>query len=219
VSSKIVLRGLSLVLVFGAWELAGLKPISLAFPRFSETAVALVGLILDGTLLSAYGSTLQPFAIGIVICGVLGIGCGIAMGLSPRFEWLTLPIIIVLQTAPLAAIIPLITFLYGIGLTAKVFAVVLFAAPVIVLNSYQGIRNTNASLVEMCRSFLGTRRQEIMKVIIPYASGVIFAGLRLGVAAGFIGIVLAEWYTLSSLGTSSGLLQPRCSRRLAHHAS
>jgi NitT/TauT family transport system permease protein len=44
----------------------------------------------------------------------------------------------------------------------------------------------------MCRSFQGTRLQQIWKVIIPNASPVIFAGLRLGVAAGFIGVILAE---------------------------
>ena len=44
----------------------------------------------------------------------------------------------------------------------------------------------------MCRSFLGTRRQEITKVILPYASSMIFAGLRLGISGAFIGIVLAE---------------------------
>jgi NitT/TauT family transport system permease protein len=44
----------------------------------------------------------------------------------------------------------------------------------------------------MSRSFLGSRRQEITKIILPDASPVIFAGLRLGVAAGFVGVVLAE---------------------------
>jgi NitT/TauT family transport system permease protein len=44
----------------------------------------------------------------------------------------------------------------------------------------------------MSRAFQGTRLQEIWKVIIPNAAPVIFAGLRLGVAAGFIGVILAE---------------------------
>ena len=42
------------------------------------------------------------------------------------------------------------------------------------------------------RAFLGSRLQEVFKIVIPDASPVIFAGLRLGVAAGFIGVVLAE---------------------------
>ena len=54
------------------------------------------------------------------------------------------------------------------------------------------MRHTPASLLEMGHSFLGTRRQLILKIILPAASPVIFAGLRLGCAAGFIGAILAE---------------------------
>lgn len=183
---------ISFFLFFGLWELAGRWPISLAFPPFSETLLALLRMLADGSLLKAYISTLQPLIIGIVICGIAGIGFGIGMGLSRSMEWLSLPIFIILQAAPMAAIIPLITYMYGIGMTSKVLAVVLLAAPVIVMNAYKGIRNTNPSLIQMCRAFLGTRRQEVVKIILPHAAGLIFAGLRLGLAMGFIGIVIAE---------------------------
>jgi NitT/TauT family transport system permease protein len=98
----------------------------------------------------------------------------------------------VLQASPVAALIPLITYAYGIGITAKTVAVIMLAAPIIVLNSYKAVRHASPSLIQMCRSFQGTRLQEIMIVIIPNAAPVIFAGLRLGVAAGFIGVILAE---------------------------
>ena len=99
---------------------------------------------------------------------------------------------VILQAAPSAAIIPLITFIYGIDFAAKVFAVVLLGTPVIVLNSYRGIRNTPVSLVEMSQAFLANRRQRIWLVILPAASGLIFAGLSLGLAQGFTGAILAE---------------------------
>jgi ABC-type nitrate/sulfonate/bicarbonate transport system permease component len=70
--------------------------------------------------------------------------------------------------------------------------VVLLSAPVIVLNSYRGIANTPRSLLEMSSAFLATRWQRIWKVVIPAGSGLIFAGLRLGVAQGFTGVILAE---------------------------
>jgi NitT/TauT family transport system permease protein len=182
----------SFALFFGAWELAGRWPISAAFPPFSTTLVALGSMLVDGSLVKAYRSTLEPLAIGVVLCGVVGVGLGIGMGLSRTLEWFTLPIFIILQAAPMAAIIPLITYIYGIGVTAKVLAVVFLAVPVIVMNAYKGIRNTTPSLLQMCRSFLGTRRDEILKIILPHAAGLIFAGLRLGLAMGFIGIVIAE---------------------------
>lgn len=189
---RLVWQLISFALVFGLWELAGRWPISLAFPPFSKTFLALLRMTADGSLAKAYLSTAQPLIIGIVLCGIAGIGFGIGMGLSRTIEWFSLPVFIILQAAPMAAIIPLITYIYGIGLASKVLAVVFLAAPVIVMNSYKGIRNTNPSLIQMCRSFLGTRRQEIIKIILPYAAALIFAGLRLGLAMGFIGIVIAE---------------------------
>ena len=182
----------SFALFFGLWELAGRWPVSAAFPPFSAAFLALVEMLRDGSLLKAYLITLQPLALGIVLCAVAGIGFGIGMGLSRSVEWLSLPIFIILQAAPMAAIIPLITYVYGIGLTSKVLAVIMLAAPVIVMNSYKGIRNTPPSLLQMCRSFQGTRRQEVMKIVLPHAAGLIFTGLRLGLAMGFIGIVIAE---------------------------
>jgi NitT/TauT family transport system permease protein len=98
------------------------------------------------------------------------------MGLSDKAEWFASPIFIIMQAAPLAALIPLIVFAYGIGLTAKTLVVCIMAMPVIVLNSFAAVRHTPASLVEMGRSFLGDRRQIIQKVILPAASPVIFAG-------------------------------------------
>ncbi len=192
IASHLIWQLLSFVLFFGLWEIAGRWPISAAFPPFSQTLAALGQMAADGSLVRAYLSTFQPLLIGIALCGIAGIGFGIGMGLSRTVEWFSLPIFIILQAAPMAAIIPLITYLYGIGLTSKVLAVVFLAAPVIVMNSYKGIRNTNPSLIQMCRSFMGTRRQEVLKIVLPHAAALIFTGLRLGLAMGFIGVVIAE---------------------------
>jgi len=177
---------------FAAWEIAGRWPVSAAFPPFSATLHALLLMIVDGSLAKAYASTLQPLLIGLAVCAVVGVGFGIGMGLSRSVEWFSLPIFIILQAAPMAAIIPLVTYVYGIGLTAKVLAVVFLAVPVVVMNAYKGIRNTHPSLLQMCRAFMGTRRQQVLKIILPHAAGLVFTGLRLGVAMGFIGIVIAE---------------------------
>jgi NitT/TauT family transport system permease protein len=187
-----VSRTLSIAFVLALWEWAGRIPVSPTFPSFTRTTKALFGMLMDGSLVSAYGETLKPMAIGILICGVAGVGFGLAMGLSRRFEWATLPVWVISQAAPMAAIIPLITFVYGIGVAAKVVAVVIMAAPIVVLNAYTGIRNVNSSLVEMSRAFMATRSQQVFKVVLPAASGLIFAGFRLGLAQGLTGAVLAE---------------------------
>ncbi|MFC7493612.1 MULTISPECIES: ABC transporter permease [unclassified Nocardioides] len=187
-----VLRTASILFVLGLWEWAGRVPVSIAFPTCSETLSAFVSMIRDGTFAEAYAETLGPLLVGVGLAAAGGILAGLLMGLYPRAEWFGLPLFIVLQASPSAAIIPLITFVYGIGFTAKVFAVVLLSAPVIVLNSYRGIANTPANLMEMSSAFMASTHQRIWKIVIPAASGLIFAGLRLGLAQGFTGAILAE---------------------------
>ena len=189
---SLLLKLLSAFLVFGAWEIAGRIPVSFAFPTFIDSMAALWTLMVDGTLFVAYGETLKPLVVGVLISAFLGIGIGLGIGLSRRFEWLVSPIFIVMQTAPLAALIPLLVMVYGIGLTSKVFVVCIMAMPVIVLNTAGGVRNTPASMIEMGQAFLGTRLDIILKIVLPAASPIIFAGLRLGVSAGFIGAILSE---------------------------
>jgi len=137
-----LLKCLSALLVFGSWEIAGRVPVSFAFPTFLESMLALWVLIIEGTLFVAYAETLKPLVLGVLISGVLGIGIGLWVGLSKKFDWLVSPIFVVMQTAPLAALIPLLVMAYGIGLTSKVFVVCIMAMPVIVLNTGGAVRNT-----------------------------------------------------------------------------
>jgi NitT/TauT family transport system permease protein len=185
-------RILSIAFVLALWEWAGRIPVSPTFPTFTVTLEALGRMMADGSLFVAYGETLKPMIVGIGLCGIMGVGFGLAMGLSQRFEWFTLPVWVISQAAPMAAIIPLIVMIYGIGLGAKVVAVVIMAAPIVVLNAYTGIRNVSQSLIEMSRAFMASRTQRIVKIILPAASGLIFAGFRLGLAQGLTGAVLAE---------------------------
>jgi NitT/TauT family transport system permease protein len=186
------LRLLSFAIALAAWEYAGRLPVSPSFPTFLDTFTALVGMIADGSLIAAFGITLTPLALGIAISAFIGVAIGVAMGLSEKAEWFGVPIFIVMQAAPLAALVPLLVLAYGIGNTTKIFVVCIMAMPVIVLNSFKAVRHTPQSLLEMGRSLMGRQHQLIVKIILPSAAPVIFAGLRLGTAAGFVGAILAE---------------------------
>lgn len=192
VNPQVLWRVASIAALLLAWELAGRSEFNFAFPTFLETAAAFWEMVADGSMAAAYLKTLEPLVLGVAIALVGGVSAGVLMGLREEIEWLTLPVFIVMQAAPMAALIPLVTFVYGIGLAAKVFAVVVLAMPVIAINSYRAVRNVPPSLVDMCRSFMGSRWQQLATVVLPAASPMIFAGIRLGVAEGFSGVVLAE---------------------------
>jgi NitT/TauT family transport system permease protein len=188
----LLLRLVSFGAALALWEYAGRLPLSPAFPTFLETLRGLGELAADGSLARAFLITLYPLVIGLAASVAIGVGLGVLMGLHRPSEWLIAPIFIIAQAAPLAALIPVLTFAYGIGLTAKIMTVCIMAMPVITLNTLGAVRNTPRSLLEMASSFLASRSQSVRLVILPAASPMIFAGLRLGCAAAFIGVILAE---------------------------
>lgn len=188
----LVLKVLSIVCVLALWELFGRTKTGIIFPPFSSVCKAFYDMLISGVLYEAYAKTLFPLVVGLLLTATCGVGIGITMGLAPLVEWFLILIVVALQSAPMSAVIPLIIYIYGIGFTAKVLAVILLSSPIIILNSYKGIRNAQSSLVEMGTCYLANRRQLILKIIIPDASGMIAAGLRLGVGGGFVGIILAE---------------------------
>ncbi|MEE2774283.1 MAG: ABC transporter permease subunit [Pseudomonadota bacterium] len=191
-ASLLLWRSFSFLLVFTIWEIAGRSDMSIAFPPFSDVGLAFVSMIFSGEFTAAYADSLPPLLIGLAITIIGGVTIGISVGLVRSAEWFITPLLIIFQTAPVSALIPMLTYIYGISDTSKVVAIVILGMPLVALNSYKGIQATSPSLLEMSQSFLATRFDTIVFVILPSAQKMIFAGLRLGVSGAFIGIVLAE---------------------------
>ena len=190
--SLLLWRIFSFFIVFSIWELAGRADISIAFPPFSKVLVAFVEMIFSGEFIVAYADSLPPLLTGLFITIIGGVIIGISIGLVRSAEWFIMPLLIIFQTAPVSALIPMLTYIYGISDTSKIVAIVILGMPLVALNSYKGIQATNPSLLEMSKSFLASRLDTILFVILPSAKKMIFAGLRLGISGAFIGIVLAE---------------------------
>ena len=191
-NNLLVWRVFSFLIVFSIWELTGRADISIAFPPFSKVLVAFVEMIFSGEFFVAYADSLPPLLTGLFITIIGGVIIGISIGLVRSAEWFIMPLLIIFQTAPVSALIPMLTYIYGISDTSKIVAIVILGMPLVALNSYKGIQATNPSLLEMSKSFLASRLDTILFVILPSAQKMIFAGLRLGISGAFIGIVLAE---------------------------
>ena len=191
-NNLLIWRVFSFFIVFSIWELAGRADISIAFPPFSKVFVAFVEMIFSGEFFVAYADSLPPLLTGLFITIIGGVIIGISIGLVRSAEWFIMPLLIIFQTAPVSALIPMLTYIYGISDTSKIVAIVILGMPLVALNSYKGIQATNPSLLEMSKSFLASRLDTILFIILPSAQKMIFAGLRLGISGAFIGIVLAE---------------------------
>jgi NitT/TauT family transport system permease protein len=100
------------------------------------------------------------------------------------------------------ALAPLFILWFGVGIFSKIVVVALLVIFPVIINTETGLRQTPQNLVETVRSFGASRRQIFYMVSLPAALPFIFAGLRLGIGRGLIGVVVAELF-----GARSGLGQ------------
>src|SRR5699024_5949836 len=117
---------------------------------------------------------------------------GILMARARRLEQVFDVYVDIALTTPIAAVVPLLMMITGVGATTLVVIVVLFAWPFIVVNTRAGVAHVDSRLVEMARSFGATRRDIWLRVLIPGAIPGIFVGLRLGMARAVNGVIIAE---------------------------
>jgi NitT/TauT family transport system permease protein len=183
---------LSLLVAGIAWEVIGRTADLFFLPPLSSVLIALWTLIVDGTLPSQLVVSLSTLVVGVVIASIAGIAVGALMGLFRSVEEALDIYLSAAMSAPMVAFIPLFILAFGIGYPTRLLIVVLFAFFPVAINTFAGIRNPEASLVEMGRSFGATPRQLFWRVRIPMAFPYLQAGLTLSTARGVDGLIAGE---------------------------
>jgi NitT/TauT family transport system permease protein len=106
-----------------------------------------------------------------------------------------------LYSIPSVALVPLIVLWAGFETSAKIIILFQFAYFPVVINTYQGVKNVDARLIEVGRAFRCSERQLWGHIVLPAALPFIVTGIRLAVGRGLIGMVLADLYTaISGIG-------------------
>lgn len=181
-----------LVLLGGAWEIAARSAKLLLVPTFSGTIGGVVQLIADPKVWAAFLISNQALVVGFVLAVLLGIPLGLAAARFRRVEGFVDPYLNILLVTPMAALIPILLMSLGIGLASRVFLVVVFSIPVIIVNSRAGVRQVDPALIEMATSFGAGEREVWRKILLPGALPAIMTGVRLGLGRGVTGMVIIE---------------------------
>lgn len=190
-------------LILLVWEIAisGLELIRPTFmPPPSAIGASLVELAARPTFLDHFLFSLSNLLIGIVLAAGVGIPIGIGVGWSRLLEVTVGPVLWALYSVPKVAFAPIVILALGLGHAPKIFLVFLLGVFPIMLNTIEGVRTIDPSLVQASRVFGTQRLQLARKVIVPATLPYILIGVRRAVALGFIGAMLGEF-----LGGSKGI--------------
>jgi NitT/TauT family transport system permease protein len=196
--------------VFGIiWQLSTLHSESLLIPTFVETMAGLYRLVfVRGDLWFALYQSDQALVLGYFISMAIGVPSGLAMARAKWLENMAEPYTHMFLAMPMAPLIPLIMMALGLGLASRVLIVVLFTFIYITINTRAGVRNVDAGLIEMAKSFGATEAQIWRRILIPGAVPAILTGLRIGLGRAINGMVAAELLLIAS-GVGNLLLEFR----------
>jgi NitT/TauT family transport system permease protein/putative hydroxymethylpyrimidine transport system permease protein len=179
----------ALALWQGIASLPGVDDLTLASPV--ETARALGddwGLLIDNTWI-----TFAEVLLGMLVAVALGVAVALLMHLWRPLRDAAYPLLIASQAIPIpvAAIIFVLAFDYGIGPKIAIVALICFFP--ITVNLVDGLRSVDEQLVKLARGMGASRVRSVLKVELPSAVPNLFTGLRVAATVSVIGAVFGEW--------------------------
>ena len=169
-------------------------------PPPTKIAVRLVEIVLSGSFVRPLAQTLSLLFLAYVIACLLGITIGLFMGRVRAVHDLLEPLVEMLRPLPKVALLPPLMLLLGLGMGFKVTLVVLGVVFPVLINTMQGASGVDRMLVDSARTFGYGGGRLLWSVILPAATPMILAGMRVGLAFAFILVVLAEM-----IGATGGL--------------
>ena len=166
----------------------------------SEIALAFVRLVEQGEFQQHFAVSALEFLAGLGLSVAVGLPLGIVLGRSRLLDDVLDPFVTTLNATPRIVWLPLLMLWFGIGIWSKVMIVFLGAVFPLLINTYEGVRNTDRLLANMVRSFGGSEWQVARVVALPCALPYVVAGLRLAIGRAILGVVVGEFF-----GASRGL--------------
>jgi NitT/TauT family transport system permease protein len=150
-------------------------------------------------------TTAGSILIGLPPSLVVGVALGLLMGLFQPVEWFFRPYVNASLSLPLVAVIPIILLIFGLSQTTIVVVIILYVLPVVMVNTFAGVRSTDRDLIDMARSFNARRGLTIRRIVLPSSRALTLAGVRIGVGRAITGGIVAE-QVIGVLGVG-GLVQ------------
>ncbi len=190
----IAIGTVSVVIFLAVWQLvanAGIYTV-LFFPGPWAVAQAFVRLFQTDDIWLDISTSGIELGIGYGMAIVIGLVIGLLMGWYTRFQYALDPFVNFFYSTPRIVLIPLFIIWFGIDMPSKIAVIFLGALFPIIINTMAGVRNTEAALLRVARSFGASDALTFRRVILPGSVPFILTGFRLGIGHALTGLVVAE---------------------------
>ena len=183
-----------IVALFAGWE--ALARSGLLFrdvvPTLGAIAGAIVALVTQSAFYVNLGWTIGEVALALAIGGVTGLLVGLLLGANRFLGRAYESYLYYLGPTPKIIFFPVMIMWFGVGPASKMALGALSCFFPIALSTAAGMRQIDAVLIRVGRSFHATTAQMVTKIYLPAMREPIVNGVRLGLGVAVIGTLLAE---------------------------
>ena len=132
------------------------------------------------------------------------------MAHSQFVERATMPVIVLMQSTPVAVLVPIFLLWFGFSPWPKILTAMLFAWVPFVANALIGLRSIDAETHELLRSVNASRWEIYWRLRIPHSLPYLFAAGRICVGLALVGAVVGEFFnSKEGLGNAARVAQSR----------
>jgi sulfonate transport system permease protein len=176
------------------WQLSSASGLlaSSVMPSPLEVVQAAMELWRNGSLLHDIYVSVRRVFVGFAIGASTGLVLGFIVGLSALARSAIDRSLQMVRTIPHLALVPLMILWFGIGEEPRVLLVALGTLFPVYINTMSGIRNVDAKLLELGRSYGLGRFELIYSVVLPGALQPILVGIRYALGVAWLTLVVGE---------------------------
>ncbi|WNM32159.1 ABC transporter permease subunit [Streptomyces sp. Li-HN-5-11] len=146
--------------------------------------------------------TLALTVSAVFVALLFAIPLGVWSGLSDRFNRVITPFLDFMQTMPTFVYLAPLTLFFLIGGASATIATVIYAAPPTIRITAHAIRNVSKTTVEAADSLGATRRQSLLKVLLPMSKRTVVMGVNQTIMAALAMVTIAALINAPGLGAN-----------------
>jgi ABC-type nitrate/sulfonate/bicarbonate transport system permease component len=186
------------VVILAVWWILSAGSKSIFWPPLSGIFTTFRHQWLFADVSSELWPTIRRVVEGYVLATVVGVAMGTWLGISRTARDSLTPLLDFARSVPGAALIPPAVLLFGVGDASKVAIVAWISVWPILLNTIDGVTGVEPTLIDLSHAYRFSRRDRIVRVMLPSAAPQIFSGMRIAVSLALLAIVVAELFAATS---------------------
>ncbi|MFR0354267.1 ABC transporter permease [Streptomyces sediminimaris] len=176
--------------------------VSWAVGNWRVALLAAAGFVFFG-LQGLWQESMDTLALtlsAVLVALLFAIPLGVWAGLSDRFNRIVTPFLDFMQTMPTFVYLAPLTLVFLIGPASATIATVIYAAPPAIRITAHAIRSVPETTAEAADSLGATRRQSLLKVLLPMSKRTVVMGVNQSIMAALAMVTIAALIDAPGLG-------------------